>query len=173
MTESNDMCEVVKTLEFFSDFAQGDLCGRCLPCPHGTKQVMAILRRFTQGEAEDRDMDRLRLISLELGEVALCRRGRDAAKVLSDSLSSGEYEEHVEEKRCARKTCEALTTYRVVAEKCTMCGKCKEVCPEGAVFGEEYVPYLADNAPYVIKPEKCTRCGLCVEACPEDAIELV
>lgn len=173
MANENETCEVVKTLEFFSNFAQEDLCGRCLPCPHGTKQVMEILKRLTQGEGQKQDLDLLHRISAKLEEVALCRRGRDAAGVLAESLLSGEYEVHVEEKRCPKKTCEALTTYRVIAEKCTMCGLCKEVCPEGAILGEVYIPYLIDNAPYTIKAEKCTKCGLCLPVCDEDAIELI
>ncbi len=173
VTGAKETCELVKTREFFLNFAGKDLCGRCRPCPQSTGQVMEILKRLARGEGQEQDINLLRLISAKLPEVALCKRGKEAAGVLADSLASGEYEEHLREKRCPEKSCEELTTYRVIAEKCTMCGKCKEACPEGAIFGEEYLPYLADNAPYTIKAERCNKCGLCLPVCAQGAIELV
>jgi MinD superfamily P-loop ATPase len=47
-------------------------------------------------------------------------------------------------------------------EKCTLCGKCGEVCQFKAiiVIGETVLPF----------PELCHSCGGCVEVCPEKAI---
>lgn len=168
----DETCEVGKTLEFFSD-AEDKTCGRCLPCMVGPAQIIEILQKLTRGEGEGRDIYLLRLLSSKIEETVRCKGGKDAAGVLANSLLSGEYEEHVEKKRCPKRSCPGLTTYRVIAEKCTMCGLCKEACPEEAVFGEEYIPYLADNAPYTIRAERCTKCGLCLPVCAEGAIELV
>jgi ferredoxin len=41
---------------------------------------------------------------------------------------------------------------------CTQCGKCMEVCPEGAIYRRE------DGA-YIVIKEKCTNCGDCIPAC--------
>ncbi len=170
----NNTCGVLKSLEFFSHFLQDKMCGKCLPCMFGTEQIIEILQKLTQGEGEEKDVHLLRLISSGLEETARCKHGKDAAGVLASSLLSGEeYEGHWEKKRCSRRSCEKLISYRVIAEKCTMCGLCKEICPEGAVFGEEYVSYLADNEPYYINANKCSKCGRCLEVCPEGAIELV
>jgi NAD-dependent dihydropyrimidine dehydrogenase PreA subunit len=54
-----------------------------------------------------------------------------------------------------------------------MCGLCKEVCPQEAIVGEEYLPYLADNEPYYININKCDNCGLCLPVCEANAIELI
>ena len=54
-----------------------------------------------------------------------------------------------------------------------MCGLCMQVCPNGAIYGEEYVSYLADNEPYVIRVSRCDNCGLCLPVCEAGAIELV
>lgn len=48
-------------------------------------------------------------------------------------------------------------------EKCTLCGKCKDVCRFGALKyakKPEIIPYL------------CEGCGLCVHVCPEKAIRI-
>ncbi|GFP32085.1 NADP-reducing hydrogenase subunit HndC, partial [Candidatus Hakubella thermalkaliphila] len=170
----NKTCQVQKSLEFFSHFLQDKMCGKCLPCMYGTEQIIEILQKLIQGEGEENDTHLLRLISSGLEETVRCKHGRDAAAVLTSSLLFEEqYQEHWEEKRCSSRSCEKLTSYRVIAEKCTMCGLCKEICPEGAVFGEEYIPYLADNEPYYIEANKCSKCGRCLEVCPEGAIEVV
>jgi ferredoxin len=50
----------------------------------------------------------------------------------------------------------------VISEKCTACGKCKDVCPvESISKGEKY---------YVIDPETCVSCGQCVDECESAAI---
>lgn len=172
MAGVNETCEVVKTLEFFSEVAE-KTCGRCVPCMVGPAHITEILQKLTRGEGEKEDIHLLRLLSSGMEGTVRCKGGKDAAEVLANSLLSGEYEEHVEKKRCPKRACPGLTTYRVIAEKCTMCGLCKEACPEGAIFGEEYIPYLADNTPYTIKAEKCNKCGLCLPVCADGAIELV
>jgi len=59
---------------------------------------------------------------------------------------------------------ETITTPvpEVDMEKCTLCGKCAEICQFKAivVIGEMVLPF----------PELCHSCGGCVEVCPEKAI---
>ncbi len=60
---------------------------------------------------------------------------------------------------------------RLISNNCTSCGKCAEVCPEGAA----YVPGgLAFPMKYCIDPDRCKReaCEKCVEVCEFDAIQL-
>ena len=172
--EKDERCELVKTLEFYSEFAQDEMCGECLSCMIGTEQVILLFNRLTRGEGQERDLDLLKRLSTEVQATARCRRGIRAAGVLADSLQkSDEYEEHAREKHCPAGSCSSLVHYRIIPEKCTMCGLCKEVCPQGAIFGEEYLPYLADNEPYYIKVSKCDNCGLCLPVCEAGAIELI
>jgi len=49
---------------------------------------------------------------------------------------------------------------RIIAEKCTKCGKCIEICPTGAI----------EN--YQIVEKKCLRCTGCAEVCRERAVEI-
>jgi MinD superfamily P-loop ATPase len=53
----------------------------------------------------------------------------------------------------------------IVAEKCTGCGKCEEVCNFNAVNKN------AADKTYTIDPIACEGCKVCVEFCPVDAIE--
>jgi ferredoxin len=168
----DETCEIVKTLRYFSD-VEDKTCGKCMPCIVAPSHIVGILQKLTKGDGNDDDINLLRFLSSGMAGTVRCKGGKEVAEVLANSLSSGEYEDHVAKKRCAAKSCEGLITYRVIAEKCNMCGVCKETCPEGAIFGEKYIPYLPDNAPYTINPEKCTKCGQCVPVCAEGAIELI
>lgn len=173
-TLEDERCELLKTLEFFLDFAQEEMCGKCLPCMLGTEQIIELFKKLTRGEGQEQDLDLLEVLSAEVQETARCGRGKKAAGVLADSLlKREEYEEHAREKRCPARSCSSLVHYRVIPEKCTMCGLCKEVCPQGAIYGEEYILYLADNEPYYIKASKCDNCGLCLPVCEAGAIELI
>lgn len=48
-------------------------------------------------------------------------------------------------------------------ERCTLCGHCVEVCPDGATtVGEAKV----------IDSDLCTTCACCVTSCPQEALEI-
>jgi thioredoxin reductase (NADPH) len=59
-----------------------------------------------------------------------------------------------------------IPTPIVDAERCDGCGRCVEVCPEGAL-------QLATGSPTMVTDDRCDYCGLCEEACPAGAIALV
>lgn len=50
------------------------------------------------------------------------------------------------------------------ADRCTLCERCVNVCPEDAL--------KIENERLVLDREKCTLCGDCEEACLDNAIEL-
>jgi formate hydrogenlyase subunit 6/NADH:ubiquinone oxidoreductase subunit I len=54
-----------------------------------------------------------------------------------------------------------------VAEKCTLCYKCKSVCPAGAISKAQENRKIPGY-----DYRKCIRCFCCIEFCPEAAISL-
>jgi pyruvate ferredoxin oxidoreductase delta subunit len=50
-------------------------------------------------------------------------------------------------------------------EKCTKCGLCKMICPEGCIQEDEGEFFIPDY-------EYCKGCGLCADECPSDAVEM-
>jgi ferredoxin len=51
----------------------------------------------------------------------------------------------------------------VDAGRCTACGHCAEVCPDGAITVTDVK---------VIDHERCSTCGCCVSTCPNQAIRI-
>ncbi|MCJ7650080.1 MAG: 4Fe-4S binding protein [Candidatus Lokiarchaeota archaeon] len=57
-------------------------------------------------------------------------------------------------------------------EDCTLCEKCLEICPMGAIY--HHWPHKEDSSDNEIKIrlDRCIGCGLCASNCPEEAIIL-
>lgn len=49
-------------------------------------------------------------------------------------------------------------------EKCTLCMKCKEVCPESQVL------FMVGKSSQQVLSGECTNCARCVEVCEDDAL---
>lgn len=49
-------------------------------------------------------------------------------------------------------------------DKCTLCMKCKEVCPENQVL------HMVTKTSMPVLSGECTNCGRCVEVCDDDAL---
>ena len=56
LDEDNCMVNMAK---YFVEFTQEESCGKCVPCRVGTKRLHEILERITEGEGEERDLERL------------------------------------------------------------------------------------------------------------------
>jgi ferredoxin-type protein NapH len=49
-------------------------------------------------------------------------------------------------------------------EKCTLCMKCKEVCPENQVL------FMVGKSTEQVLSGECTNCARCIEVCDDDAL---
>ena len=164
MDESTCMVDLAK---FFLNFTQDESCGKCVPCRVGTKRMLEILERITDGKGHDDDIEKLEGLADSIKRASLCGLGQTAPNPALTTIKyfREEYEAHIKDKTCPAKKCAALITYEVLADVCTGCMKCTKFCPTGAIAGEKKQPHVIDDA-------KCVRCGLCMDVCKFNSINV-
>jgi NADH-quinone oxidoreductase subunit F len=158
-----DAC-LVDVSRFFLDFTQKESCGKCTFCRIGTRHLLEILERLTQGKGREGDLELLRQLSEDIQAGSLCGLGKTAPNPVLTSLRyfQDDYEAHVREKRCPGKMCRPLIAYYIDLEKCARgCNACEGCCPTDAVF-------ITRERKRGIDQTKCVKCGECVVACPPE-----
>ena len=165
MDEDNCMVDIAK---FFLEFTVDESCGKCPPCRIGTKRMLEILERITDGKGESGDIEKLELLAKNIKASALCGLGQTAPNPILSTLRyfRDEYEAHVFDKKCPSGVCKSMLQYTIDAAKCKSCGLCTKVCPMNCISGEKKVPYVIDQS-------KCAKCGACLEKCPFKAISKI
>lgn len=106
---NEDAC-MVDTARFFMDFIRDESCGKCAPCRIGTKRMLEILERITQGQGTGEDVDLLEEISKTVKDTATCGLGQTAANPILSTIRNfrEEYDEHVKSKYCRAGVCSDL-----------------------------------------------------------------
>jgi len=165
-----DAC-LVDVSRYFLDFTQKESCGKCTFCRIGTRHLLAILERLTQGQGREGDLELLQQLSEDVKNGSLCGLGKTAPNPVLTSLRyfHDDYEAHVKEKRCPGKMCRPLIAYYIDLEKCARgCNACEGCCPVDAVF-------ITPDRKRGIDLSKCVKCGECLVACPPqyDAVRRV
>ena len=124
---------MVDVARYFLSFTQSESCGKCVPCRLGTKQMLEILTRITQGNGREEDMDTLLAIAKTVKECSLCGLGQTCPNPILTTLEyfRDEYETHIREKKCAAAVCDAL-----------MISPCQHTCPVG-INVPRYVAHIA------------------------------
>lgn len=161
MDEDNCMVDIAR---FFLDFTVDESCGKCPPCRIGTKRMLEILDKITEGKGELGDIDRLERLAENIKSSSLCGLGQTAPNPVLSTLKyfRDEYEAHVVEKRCPAGVCQELLTYHIT-DACKGCTLCTKACPVNAISGER-------KELHTINTETCIKCGACVDKCPFKAI---
>ncbi|MCX6670099.1 MAG: NADH-quinone oxidoreductase subunit NuoF [Methanothrix sp.] len=156
-----DIC-IVDLAKFFLTFTQRESCGKCTPCRIGTRQMLAILEKISEGQAVIGDIARLEGLANAVKNGSLCGLGGTAPNPVLTALRyfREEFEEHILNKICPSLVCKNLVAYTIDPERCKGCGLCKESCPAGAILGEK-------KAVHTINAVACIKCGACMAVCPE------
>lgn len=165
-------CPVRRTAFYIDAFVKDLMCGKCFPCALGSREVALILRDIASGKPAGDEMRALQRISDMMLVSSRCKRGRDTARFMAEMLRIDSFSLHMRGK-CPDRECPSLIEYRILPERCTMCGECQAVCLDNALIGEKKVAYLSGYLPFVIASKRCSRCGECPKVCPEDAIVVV
>jgi len=161
MDEDNCMVDIAK---FFLEFTVEESCGKCPPCRIGTKRMLEILERITEGHGTLEDIDRLEALSVNIKTSSLCGLGQTAANPVLSTLKyfKDEYIAHVVDKKCPAGTCTELLEY-FITDDCKGCTLCKKACPVNAISGERKELHIIDT-------DVCIKCDACVAKCPFKAI---
>jgi NADH-quinone oxidoreductase subunit F len=130
MDETTCMVDVAR---YFLSFTQAESCGKCTSCRLGTRQMLEILTRITEGRGIEADIDTLKAIALTVKECSLCGLGQTSPNPVLSTLEyfREEYDAHIKEKKCPAAACDAL-----------MISPCQHTCPVGINI-PNYVAHIA------------------------------
>ena len=156
---------MVDVARYYLDFTRDESCGKCVPCRVGTKRLLEILDKITEGKGTMEDLDKLEELSEQIKAASLCGLGQTAPNPVLSTLKyfRDEYVAHVVDKKCPSGVCRSLVSFIIEAEKCRGCGLCARKCPANAITGKI-------KEPYYINPDLCIKCGICMDSCKFAAI---
>ena len=162
MDEDDCMVSVAK---FFLDFTMDESCGKCTPCRIGSRRLYELLDKITLGQGTMEDLEKLRSLSVNIKDTALCGLGQTMPNPVLSTMRvfEDEYRAHVVDKKCPAGVCAELLEFVVVPEKCVGCTLCAKVCPVNCISGKAKEVHIIDQA-------ACIKCGACLDKCKFDAI---
>lgn len=163
MDEDNCMVDVAK---FYLEFICDESCGKCSQCRIGTKRLLEILTKVTDGKATLEDLEKLQTLSESIRVGSLCGLGQTAPNPVLSTLTKFKdvYLRHVNDKKCDAGVCKSLTNFVIDSNKCKKCSLCARNCPVNCISG------VVGKEPFVIDQKKCIKCGTCISSCKFNAI---
>lgn len=167
MVVMDDSTCMVEMARFFLDFTAKESCGKCVHCRLGTKRMLEILTRITEGNGKKEDIELLEELCLAIKDGALCGLGQTAPNPVLTTLKyfKNEYVEHIVDKKCTAHECTNLLRYEINADLCRGCTLCSKKCPVNAISGTVKNPHIIDM-------DKCIKCGNCATVCKFNAVEV-
>ena len=171
MDEDNCMVDVAK---FYMEFICDESCGKCSPCRIGTKRMLEILTRITEGKGTMDDLTALQELANNVKTNSLCGLGQTAPNPILSTMASfmDEYIAHIQDEKCPAHVCKNLMSYVIDKDKCFGCGMCAKGCPADAIhkITPEYIAPGKKLPAMYIDADKCVKCGACIATCKFGAI---
>ena len=171
MDEDNCMVDVAK---FYMEFICDESCGKCSPCRIGTKRMLEVLTKITEGRGTRQDLEDLKELANNVKTNSLCGLGQTAPNPILSTMASfmDEYIAHIDEKRCPAHVCKKLMSYVIDKDKCFGCKMCQKGCPADAIhqIEPEYIAPGKKLPALCIDPNTCIKCGACIATCKFGAI---
>ncbi len=157
---------MVEMAKFFLSFTRKESCGKCIHCRIGTKRMLEILERITEGKGKEGDIEKLENLAREVQAGSLCQLGITAPNPVLSMIKNfrSEYEAHIRDKKCPAHVCKSLIKYDIT-DNCTGCTICSRNCPTQAITGTL-------KGKHTINQELCIQCGKCHEVCRFDAVNI-
>ncbi len=162
MDEDTCMVDISK---FYLDFTVDESCGKCTPCRIGTKRLIQLLEKITEGNGEMEDLEKIEELANHMKSASLCALGQSAPNPVLSTIKyfKDEYVEHIVDKKCRAGVCKSMLRYEIVTDLCKGCTLCARKCPVAAISGTVKQPHEIDQS-------KCIKCGLCESSCKFKAI---
>ena len=162
MDEDNCMVDIAK---FFLEFTVDESCGKCAPCRIGTRRLLELVTKVTEGKATMEDLDKIEELCESIKSNSLCALGQTAPNPVISTLRyfRDEYIAHIKDKTCPAHVCKALVSYHIDPDKCKGCTACARKCPVNAIEGTVKMPHKIDT-------QACIKCGTCMDTCKFGAI---
>ena len=163
MDEDNCMVDVAK---FYLEFICDESCGKCSQCRIGTKRLLEILTKITEGKGTIEDIEKLETLAKSIQVGSLCGLGQTAPNPVISTLTKFKevYLRHINDKKCDAGVCKSLVSFHIDPEKCKKCSLCARQCPVNAISG------VVGKEPFVIDQDKCIKCNTCIASCKFNAI---
>lgn len=162
LDETDCMVDIAR---YFLSFIQSESCGKCTFCRIGTKRMLDIMVKITEGKGSRMDLTELEKIAEWTVKGSLCNLGKTAPNPILSTLRyfREEYEAHINGV-CPTGKCKSMVKY-TINDNCIGCTLCSQKCPADAI---PFTPLQKHE----INQELCIKCDSCVQACPEMAIDV-
>ena len=112
MDEETCMVDIAK---FYLEFTADESCGKCAPCRIGTKRLLDLLTKITEGKGEPEDLDKIMKLAKHMKSSSLCALGQSAPNPILSAMEhfGDEYMKHIYAKQCPSGVCKSLLNYYI------------------------------------------------------------